>query len=70
MGRWAWGGREGGADGAGEAGKRRQGGGRGRATRALRLSALGADAWRACGVEGGGSRWQISQGAQRCRVIE
>ena len=31
------GGREGGADGAGEAGERRQGGGRGRATRALRL---------------------------------
>jgi len=23
----------------------------------------------ACGVEGGGSRWQTSQGARRCRVI-
>jgi len=51
--------RGGGADGAGEAGGRRQGGGRGRTTRALRLIALGADAWRACGGEGGGSRWKI-----------
>jgi len=33
------------------------------------LSALGADAWRARGMVGGGSRWQISQGARRCRVI-
>jgi len=39
-------------------------------TARLPLSALGADAWRACGVEGGGSRWQISPGAQRCRVID
>ena len=63
------GGREGGADGAGGSGERRQGEGLGRATRVLRLSALGADVWRACGVEGGGSRWKIFQGARRCRVI-
>jgi len=63
------GGRGGGAHGAGEAGERRQGGGMGRATRALRLSALGADAWLACGVEGACSRWKISQGARLGRVI-
>ena len=59
----------GGACGAREAEERSQGGGRGRVKRALRLSAMGADAWRACGVEGGGSPWQIPQGARRCRVI-
>ena len=52
------GGREGGADAAGKAGELRQGEGRGRATRALRLSALVADARRACGVKRGGSRWK------------
>jgi len=59
----------GGSGGAGKAGEIFQGGGRGRATRALRLSALGADAWCACCVEGGGSRCKISHGARRCRVI-